>query len=86
MMEDGRLRQYDRNGYPVLAPTLRGRAEAEAWLAEHPELNRHVDGDSVEEPPGKLMPQAPNIPDFRNRFGSGAGGSLRNLPSRPTWS
>ena len=38
LIEDGRLRQYERQGYPVLAPTLRGRAEAEAWLAEHPEL------------------------------------------------
>jgi ATP-dependent DNA helicase RecQ len=32
------LRQYERNGYPVLAPTLRGRTMAEAWLADHPEL------------------------------------------------
>jgi len=38
LIEDGRLRQYERQGYPVLAPTLRGRSEAEAWLAEHPEL------------------------------------------------
>jgi ATP-dependent DNA helicase RecQ len=32
------LRQYERNGYPVLAPTLKGRTLAEEWLAEHPEL------------------------------------------------
>jgi ATP-dependent DNA helicase RecQ len=38
LLEDGRLRQYERRGYPVLAPTVRGRAEAEAWLAVHPEL------------------------------------------------
>ncbi|HXF63093.1 MAG TPA: RecQ family ATP-dependent DNA helicase, partial [Caldilineaceae bacterium] len=38
LVEDGRLRQYERHGYPALAPTLQGRAEAEAWLAEHPEL------------------------------------------------
>ncbi|RIK57423.1 MAG: hypothetical protein DCC57_01925 [Chloroflexi bacterium] len=38
MLEDGRLRQYESQGYPVLAPTLRGRAEAENWLAEHPDL------------------------------------------------
>lgn len=38
MLEDGRLRQYESQGYPVLAPTLRGRAEAESWLAEHPDL------------------------------------------------
>jgi len=39
MLEDGRFRQYERQGYLVLAVTLRGRVEAEAWLAEHPELN-----------------------------------------------
>lgn len=38
LIEDGRLRQYERQGYPVLAPTLRGRAEAEGWLAEHSDL------------------------------------------------
>lgn len=38
LIEDNRLRQYERQGYPVLAPTLRGRTQAEAWLAEHPEL------------------------------------------------
>lgn len=45
MLEDGRLRQYERNGYLVLAPTIRGRAEAEAWLAEHPELNFYQAAD-----------------------------------------
>ncbi len=38
MLEDGRARQFSRGGYPVLAATMRGRAEAEAWLSEHPEL------------------------------------------------
>lgn len=38
LIEQNRLRQYTRQDYPVLAPTLRGRTEAEAWLAEHPEL------------------------------------------------
>ncbi|MEM7126131.1 MAG: RecQ family ATP-dependent DNA helicase [Chloroflexota bacterium] len=38
MLEDGRLRQYERQGYPVLAATVRGRAEAEVWLGENPEL------------------------------------------------
>ena len=38
LLEQGRLRQYERQGYPVLAPTMRGRAEAEAWLGEHPNL------------------------------------------------
>lgn len=38
LLGDNRLRQYERQGYPVLAPTMRGRIEAESWLAEHPEL------------------------------------------------
>jgi superfamily II DNA helicase RecQ len=38
LLESHRLRQFERNGYPVLSTTLSGRAEAEAWLAEHPEL------------------------------------------------
>ena len=38
MIEENRLRQYTRQDYLVLAPTLRGRTEAEAWLGEHPEL------------------------------------------------
>jgi ATP-dependent DNA helicase RecQ len=39
LLESERLRQYERQGFLVLAPTLRGRADAQAWLAEHPELN-----------------------------------------------
>lgn len=38
LLEQNRLRQYERQGYMVLAPTMRGRAEAEIWLLEHPEL------------------------------------------------
>jgi ATP-dependent DNA helicase RecQ len=38
LIEQNRLRQYTRQDYLVLAPTLRGRTEAETWLAEHPEL------------------------------------------------
>lgn len=38
MMEDGRMRQYERQGYPVLAATIQGRAIAEVWLQENPEL------------------------------------------------
>jgi len=37
MLEDNRLRQYERQGYPVLAATVRGRAEAEVWLEENPD-------------------------------------------------
>ncbi|MDQ3248658.1 MAG: HRDC domain-containing protein, partial [Chloroflexota bacterium] len=38
LLEQHRLRQYERQGYMVLAPTMRGRAEAEIWLVEHPEM------------------------------------------------
>ncbi|MBP8110572.1 MAG: RecQ family ATP-dependent DNA helicase, partial [Caldilineaceae bacterium] len=38
LIEDSRLRQYERGGYPVLAATMRGRTEADTWLQEHPEL------------------------------------------------
>jgi ATP-dependent DNA helicase RecQ len=51
LLESGRLRQYTRSGYPVLAATLRGRAEAEAWLAAHPELA--ATGDAPDEPAGE---------------------------------
>jgi len=32
------LRQYERQGYPVLAATMAGRTIAEEWLASHPAL------------------------------------------------
>ena len=38
LLEDLRLRQYERQGYTVLAPTVKGRTEAEMWLAEHPDM------------------------------------------------
>jgi ATP-dependent DNA helicase RecQ len=38
LLENNRLRQYERQGYLVLAPTMSGRAEAEVWLNEHPDL------------------------------------------------
>jgi hypothetical protein len=38
LIVENRLRQYTRQDYLVLAPTLRGRTEAETWLSEHPEL------------------------------------------------
>jgi ATP-dependent DNA helicase RecQ len=49
LIEDNRLRQYERQGYAVLAPTLRGRTEAETWLAEHPELAHFGEAPPVEE-------------------------------------
>lgn len=38
LLEDLRLRQYERQGYTVLAPTVKGRTQAELWLAERPEM------------------------------------------------
>jgi superfamily II DNA helicase RecQ len=49
LIADNRLRQYERQGYPVLAPTMRGRTEAEVWLAEHPELAQSGEAPPVEE-------------------------------------
>ncbi|MEZ4731193.1 MAG: RecQ family ATP-dependent DNA helicase [Caldilineaceae bacterium] len=49
LLEDSRLRQYERQGYSVLAATVRGRAEAELWLAEHPELAAYGEAQPVEE-------------------------------------
>ncbi|MCC6458155.1 MAG: HRDC domain-containing protein [Caldilineaceae bacterium] len=49
LIADNRLRQYERQGYPVLAPTLRGRTEAEVWLAEHPELAQMGEAPPIEE-------------------------------------
>jgi ATP-dependent DNA helicase RecQ len=43
LLKDERMRQYQSSGFLVLTATLRGRAEAEAWLAEHPELNTYSD-------------------------------------------
>ena len=49
LIESARLRQYTRQEYPVLAPTLSGRMEAEAWLAEHPELADYGAAGMVED-------------------------------------
>ena len=51
------LRQYERSGYPVLAPTLKGRTVAESWLSEHSDLSAPtgaapevVEGEAEPEP------------------------------------
>ena len=49
LLEDSRLRQYERQGYSVLAPTVRGRAQADLWLAEHPELAAYAEAQPTEE-------------------------------------
>ncbi len=41
LLEQGRLRQYERQGFLVLAPTMSGRSEAEVWLDEHPEMGEY---------------------------------------------
>ncbi len=58
LLESNRLRQYERQGFLVLAPTLSGRTEAEIWLAEHPELGAYgeapppvEEGPNGDEPP-----------------------------------
>ncbi|MBX3009958.1 MAG: RecQ family ATP-dependent DNA helicase [Caldilineaceae bacterium] len=51
LLEDSRLRQYERQGYSVLAPTTRGRTEADLWLAEHPELAAYAEAQPTEESP-----------------------------------
>lgn len=38
LIDEGWFRQYERQGYPVLAATLSARNAAESWLAQHPEL------------------------------------------------
>ncbi len=50
------MRQYERGGYPVLAPTLKGRTVAEEWLLAHPEMVaptaeavEPAEGETVEE-------------------------------------
>lgn len=49
LLDDNRLRQYQRQGYSVLAPTMRGRAEANVWLEEHPELAEYGDAPEPDE-------------------------------------
>ncbi len=40
LLERHLLRTYEHRGYPVLAPTLRGRELARTWLERHPELTQ----------------------------------------------
>ena len=53
LIESNRLRQYERQGYPVLAATMRGRAEAEVWLEEHPDMAHFGDAPEVSEADAK---------------------------------
>nr|HRJ40784.1 RecQ family ATP-dependent DNA helicase [Caldilineaceae bacterium] len=56
LIERKLLRQYERQGYPVLAVTMAGRVIGEDWLAAHPELANPtaeapaaVEGEEAEE-------------------------------------
>ncbi len=49
LLEAGKLRQYERQGFNVLATTLSGRAEADAWLAEHPEMAAYGDTPTIQD-------------------------------------
>lgn len=59
LIESTRLRQYSRQEYLVLAPTLSGRIEAEAWLAEHPELANYGVASKVDDIVGSDTALAP---------------------------
>ncbi len=48
LIESGRLRQFERQGFLVLAPTMAGRAEADAWREEHPERGAYGRAPVVE--------------------------------------
>ena len=48
LLESNHLRQYERNGYPVLAATMRGRADAEEWLTAHPDYAAYAELDPDE--------------------------------------
>jgi ATP-dependent DNA helicase RecQ len=56
LIESGRLRQYERQGFLVLAPTLAGRAEAEAWRDQHPELSAYGEAPLADEEEGSAEP------------------------------
>ena len=59
LLAENRLRQYERQGYMVLAPTTRGRVEAEIWLTEHPELGEMAPPpESPEGEPAELPEEA----------------------------
>jgi ATP-dependent DNA helicase RecQ len=56
LIERKLLRQYERQGYPVLAVTMSGRVIGEDWLAAHPEMvdptaeaQAVVEGEGAEE-------------------------------------
>ncbi len=56
LLEDSRLRQYERQGYNVLAPTMKGRTQADLWLAEHPELAAYADVPVADETIEEALP------------------------------
>ncbi|MEZ4613967.1 MAG: RecQ family ATP-dependent DNA helicase [Caldilineaceae bacterium] len=86
LLEDGRLRQYERQGYNVLAPTVKGRTQAElGWpniqnwqpMARHHRL--------MKMPPRKKFcrQKAINTRRYKRLSGSGGATAPRNRVSRP---
>jgi len=49
LIERKLLRQYERQGYPVLAVTMAGRVIGEDWLAAHPEMVDPTAADPVDD-------------------------------------
>ncbi len=64
LIEAHRLRPFEQNGYPVLAPTLKGRTEAETWLANNPDL-AHMDAPpaDIAAPDAAETAEAPRAAD-----------------------
>lgn len=82
LIEDSRLRQYERQGYMVLAPTLRGRNEAELWIAQHPEqavygeapmVNTPEQADAAVEPAGQYTALQKALWHWRRRISAEMG-------------
>ena len=61
LIQNEQLRQYTSSaGFPIIAATLAGRAEAEAWLLEHPELNTYgapLAGEQSQAEPEAVEPE-----------------------------
>jgi len=64
LLASARLRQFERRGFLVLGPTLAGRAEAETWRAQHPELAMYGEAPAPPDAPeGATSGEAPSPGD-----------------------
>ncbi len=85
LLEDNRLRQYERSGYPGAGSHgSRAVPKAEIWLEDHPELAEFGPGpaESAEEAARSARP-ATNTRTSRENCGHGANVRPRNRASRP---